>query len=600
MRTDPVKKLVPELIKLQKRRGYLDKDDMRELARKLFDDRDPDGGVDLPDGENIPEYRLYQVASFFNHFRFKAPPKVDIHVCRDLSCYMAGAMKFTQELDKLSKEIGGEQVHVDGCSCLGRCDQPVAWSINDRYLAGTSIDQAISIVQNAQEGKLPSHQRFDAPSTPWNIDPYAGGGRFEAVKKVLGDLKACGGDDNRLSAARQAIVKTLEDATLKGKGGPGEGTSGKWQKVITSRPGVERYVVCNADESEPGTFKDREILLHLANLVVEGVMIACLTIGAKRGYIYIRHEYPEQEAALESAIEEARSMGLLSDSNFPLGVEVFVSPGNYICGEQTALIEVIEGKRAEPRQRPPDLTVKGLFGVPTLINNVETLAWVPSILHKGADWYKSLGVNGCTGMRLVSLSGDIRKPGVYEVPLGATVRDLLERVGGMTRGEELKAFAPSGPSGGYLPAKLRRDRCDDAMIKVLFTPDQQEYDILDLKLDNGQFRKIDQVLGAAHVFYGSSRNMFDQAINATQFYRDESCGKCVPCRVGTEKLVEMARTGFVDGQQASTIQSIEVLSFVMNEASICGLGQVASNPLRTVISYFPLDLKSAPAADTRR
>ncbi|MBX9653794.1 NAD(P)H-dependent oxidoreductase subunit E [bacterium] len=575
MSAEPSAKIVPRLIKLQKEcGGYLPQERMRDLAEEL----------------EVPLYRLQAVASFFSHFRFDPPPRVEVLVCRDMACHMAGAESLCDGLESLAAEIGGKQIHIAGTSCLGRCDQPVAISINDRYYCGRDEFEIADLVRAAmdREASIDRNHRADAGSlkpTGWNIDPYDGEPRFTVLKSLLQ------ADD--FEAAREKFLKSIEESGLVGKGGPGAGPVKKWRAVINA-PGKTKYVVCNADESEPGTFKDRELMLRVPHLVVEGVLIACAVLDAEKGYIYVRHEYPEQVKMLERAIAQAKAIGLKrkrpDGSELRFDVDVFVSPGNYICGEQSALIEVIEGKRAEPRQRPPDLEIQGLFGKPTLVNNVETLAWIPSIITRGGKWYADLGINGAKGMRYSSISGDVKNPGVYEVPLGITVGELLDLCGGMAGGDTFKAFAPSGPSGGFLPRYIPRDKLPASFVQSVLSAEEKAYDLFKLPLDNNYFRyqlKGTMMLGAAHVFYGSRRRLLDEAINNTEFYRNESCGKCVPCRMGCQKLVEIGHHHLSGPNAPEMIDLVEELGEVMSSSSICGLGQVAANPLLSLIEFFP-------------
>jgi NADH:ubiquinone oxidoreductase subunit F (NADH-binding) len=368
-------------------------------------------------------------------------------------------------------------------------------------------------------------------------------------------------------------------------GGAGVPAGKKW-KDVRQAAGAEKYIICNADESEPGTFKDREILLRAAHLVVEGVILAGIATGATRGYIYLRHEYPEQAVALRAAIthaERQRVCGVnVGGLGFDFPVTVFVSPGGYICGEQSALIEAMEGKRAQPRNRPPELATNGLFDKPTLVNNVETFAWAPGIVlntvlgESPVNWYQALSPPG-RGRRLFSISGDVNNPGVYEVPIGAPLRVLIDAAGGVVGGEDnLTAVATSGPSGGFLPPKLKDAKNPDRMISLL-----------DVEMDIDAFRGIRASLGAGLVVYAGGPDMLDQAVNATEFFRNESCGKCVPCRVGSQKLVEIGwrvRAGRADVAEERT--TVRELDRAMELTSICGLGQVAPKPLATALQFF--------------
>jgi NADH:ubiquinone oxidoreductase subunit F (NADH-binding) len=348
---------------------------------------------------------------------------------------------------------------------------------------------------------------------------------------------------------------------------------------------------------------------------VEAVIVAGLLTDATEAFIYIRHEYPEQIAACEEAIRRAEELGMCGVEAPALGrpfrVSVFVSPGGYICGEQSALIEAMSDRRGEPRNMPPKLETNGLDDQPTLVSNVETFGWVPYILIRGGQQYAEMGVNGWRGRRFFSISGDVNRPGVYEVPMGLTLRDLIygeEYCRGMRGNRKLKAFAPSGPSGGFLPAKLtakaglpRDHTANKTWIEVAkrrgFDPQSQELDLLDMELELNLFRALSptQALGAGVVVYDETRDMVDQAVNAMQFYRAESCGKCVPCRLGSQKMAALGENMMAGritvGQWDGELQPVvRELGKVMEQSSICGLGRSVPVPLRTVTDYFKQDL----------
>jgi NADH:ubiquinone oxidoreductase subunit F (NADH-binding) len=351
-------------------------------------------------------------------------------------------------------------------------------------------------------------------------------------------------------------------------------------------------------------------------LVVEGVIIAGLLTNATQGFIYIRHEYAEQIAACRREIDRAEQLGLCGENASALGhpfpVEVFVSPGGYICGEQSALIEAMSDRRGEPRNLPPKLETNGLEDLPTIVSNVETYAWIPYICINSGKTYAGLGQNGWQGRRLFSVSGDVNRPGVYEVPMGMTVRDLLygeDYCQGIKDGRKLKAFAPSGPSGGFLPAKLTaeaglpRDHTNNkAWIELAgrrgFDPAARELEIADLELELNLFRALSptQALGAGLVVYAEGRDMLDQAVNALEFYRNESCGKCVPCRLGSQKLAALGKhlvQDQIDGDhwKSELLPLVRDMSKAIELASICGLGRSVPVPLRSVVNYFADDLR---------
>lgn len=426
----------------------------------------------------------------------------------------------------------------------------------------------------------------------------------------------------------ETILQELKDGDLRGMGGAGIPSI---QKLRDVRDAIRRariretdtrgFIVVNGDESEPGTFKDRELLLHLPHLIVEGVIIAGLITDATQGFIYIRHEYTEQITACRAEIRRAEQLGLCGRDASVLGrsfpISVFVSPGGYICGEQSALIEAMSDRRGEPRNLPPKLETNGLEDLPTIVSNVETYAWIPHIWLKGGKTYAELGVNGWQGRRLFSVSGDVKRPGVYEVPMGMTVRELLygeNYCRGIVGDRKLKAFAPSGPSGGFLPAKLtpraglpRDHTTNKAWIDLAkrrgFDPAATELDILDLELELNLFRALSptQALGAGLVVYAEDRDIVDQAVNAMEFYRNESCGKCVPCRLGSQKMASLG-THLMNNQIGATQWNDEImplmrdLSRAIELASICGLGRSVPVPLRCAVNYFGSDVEQHLAA----
>ncbi len=325
------------------------------------------------------------------------------------------------------------------------------------------------------------------------------------------------------------------------------------------------------------------------------MLLAGLITGARQGYLYIRHEYEEEREAVEEALAHAREAGVCGEnvlgSGLACSLEVFVSPGGYIQGEESALLEAMEDRRGEPRNKPPFPVHNGLFGKPTVINNVETLSWVPAIVLRGGAWYRDQGTHGATGMRFVSISGDVSRPGVYEVPFGQTVRELVvDTAGGVARGLRLKAIAPSGPSGGFLPAVLRAESLPPKFVQERFPPGAKTFDLLDLPLDLGTLGAMGSMLGAAFVVYNERRDMVEQALNCTEFFRNESCGKCVPCRMGSTKLTEVIRALMEGRFPRAELPLVGDLAGTMYQTSICGLGQVVGNAMMSVIKHFPEDL----------
>jgi NADH:ubiquinone oxidoreductase subunit F (NADH-binding) len=558
--------IVQELNGIQHRCGYLPNDELRALAERIRE----------------PLYRLHAVASFFPHYKLEPAHAVEVLVCRDMSCHLRGACRLQENLAGLGHELGGQHVEVKGVSCLGQCDRAPAVSINDRIYRGLPEGQLRAIIRSAHAKEPLREQRAEATPPPWKIDPYNGQPQYAALRRVVKERNF------------DWLLGELEKAKLIGMGGAGFPTHLKW-KAVRKEPGPVKYVVCNGDESEPGTFKDREILRCMPYLLVEGIVLAGLTSGATRGYIYIRHEFQEEIEAVQQAIRDAQAQGLCGERilgtelSFP--VEVFISPGGYICGEESALLEAMEDRRAEPRNKPPFPTQAGLYGKPTVINNVETLSWVPAILAHGGEWYAGQGQNGATGLRLVSISGDVNKPGVYETPFGLTVRELvMDIAGGMRDGQTLKAIATSGPSSGYLPAVLPGPLPEKFLKARSLPAGTAGFDILDMPLDGAHLKALDNYLGAAFVAVGDRACIVDMALNTTEFFRNESCGKCVPCRVGSQKLsimlAEMARGTF-----QGDLGIIGPLADTMTTTSICGLGMVASMPMTTLLKYFREELQ---------
>jgi NADH:ubiquinone oxidoreductase subunit F (NADH-binding)/NADH:ubiquinone oxidoreductase subunit E len=560
--------IVQALHEIQERCHYLPEDELKSLSQRL----------------SVPLHRIHEVASFFPHYRFTPPPAVEVHVCRDMACHLRGAARLQDRLESLANELGSAEVHVSGVSCLGQCDRAPAVTINDHVYRGKTEAELRSLVKLGMAREPLPRQQVDRSPQGWKIDPYNGKPTYEQVRRFVEKPDP------------EGVLNALKVADLRGMGGAGFRTHLKWS-AVRKEPGTLKYVVCNADESEPGTFKDRELLRRTPHLVIEGMVLAALVTGATKGFIYVRHEFEDEIDAVGEALVVAREQGILGENILGSGpafsLEIFVSPGGYIQGEETALLEAMEDRRGEPRNKPPFPTTSGLFSKPTVINNVETLSWVPSILKYGGEWYRDAGVNGATGMRFVSISGDITSPGVYEVPFGQTVRDLIfATAGGMRDGQQLKAIATSGPSGGFLPAKIRRELLPEKFAKERLAANAREYEILDLPLDLNVVGSMGGMLGAAFVVYGEEADIVESALNCLEFFRNESCGKCVPCRMGSQKLVEMVNRMLAGRFPVEHLDVIGQLADTMAGTSICGLGQVASNPITSVLKYFRDDVNT--------
>jgi NADH:ubiquinone oxidoreductase subunit F (NADH-binding) len=490
-----------------------------------------------------------------------------------MSCHLQGADKLVKDLRQRTRIMGSE-VSVKEVSCLGQCDRALAVSVNERIFSHATADSAMMAVSAAQanieiengdlSGDEPGCTHFSAVAEPGDSpygqfasDPYPPDGHYGALWQLLGTRDF------------DAVIRTLKEAGLAGMGGAGFPTSIKWD-TVRKAPGDQKYVVCNADESEPGTVKDRCIMECLPHLVIEGMIICGLVVGAKTGFLYIRHEYEYQQKILEEEIERCRHAGWLGENICGTGltfdIEIFVSPGGYICGEGSALLEAIEGNRAEPRIRPPNSATHGLWKKPTALNNVETFTLVPQILARGVEWYKAQGLTKtAAGLKFVSVSGDVQRPGIFEIRMGTPASEvILNLAGGPPKGKKVKAFAPSGAASGFLPPSF-----------------------LNVNLDFKSMAAAGTMLGSgAIVVCAEGRCMLDMALNSVKFFRNESCGKCVPCRMGSQKLVDLL-TGWTQGRgKAEDIELIEALSETLKQTSICGLGQFIPYSILSVLHHF--------------
>src|ERR1700690_1700423 len=401
-----------ELREIQRQFGYLPADELKALGSKI----------------DVPLYRLHGVASFYPHFHLTPPPKVDVRVCRDMSCHLRGADELRKELDKSALQSANPDVAISSVSCLGRCDRAPAIAINDQIFTDLAAIQVHAMIGELLSGVPLSAGPHANHRVSCAIDPYQSEAPYQAVRNFLKSRDFAG------------ALEILKASGLRGLGGAGFPTESKWQMVRQAQS-AEKFVVCNADESEPGTFKDRFILSKIPHLVLEGMILAGLLTGAQKGILYIRHEYEEQEKILDEEIARCKKMGLFGanilGTELSFDIELFVSPGGYICGEETALLEAIEGKRAEPRNKPPFPVTHGLWNQPTVINNVETFCLATVILTRGADWFKAQGKNGSVGMKFVGISGDVVRPGIFEVPMGTSYDELIhEHAGGIADGRK--------------------------------------------------------------------------------------------------------------------------------------------------------------------
>jgi len=476
---------------------------------------------------------VYEVASFYAHFQIieddGPAPALTVRVCDGPACAMAGAADLLRRVG----ETTGQDIRVTPAPCMGRCDSAPVVAVGQNYLTATTADQVCSSVASKDKN---TH----ATELPGGSQGQDNGGY-----RVLG---SCLSGQRRF----EDIVSTLKDSGLRGLGGAGFPSGVKWQ-FVRDEPGP-RALVVNADEGEPGTFKDRHILASAPHRFLEGALIAAWAVEASDTYIYLRDEYPDIRRSLAAVITEAEHAGITSHTRLHLRR----GAGAYICGEESAMLESIEGNRGLPRQKPPFPSQKGLFGCPTLIHNVETLYWATEILEKGSQWYQQAG-----RPHFFSVSGRVNSPGIKLAPAGITVNDLIDKhCGGMSDGHTFKAYLPGGASGGMLPARLG-----------------------DLPLDFGSLDDYGCFVGSAAIIVLSQKdNLADMVRALMGFFEEESCGQCTPCRTGTEKAVAMMNAPSWD------LPVLSQLCEAMTDASICGLGQAAPNPLRSLLNHFPEDV----------
>jgi NADH:ubiquinone oxidoreductase subunit F (NADH-binding)/NADH:ubiquinone oxidoreductase subunit E len=539
-------RLLERLGELQEAEGYLKAEALEALAR----------------AERVPLYRIQELVSFYPHFRTSPPPRVRVALCRDMCCWLAGAAGCHERIRRSLE--GAEGVEIHEVSCLGRCDRAPAAAINDVPLPARDAEQISAWAMQPDSATAAGAM----PRRIWRCDPYPDArARYGVLRELLGQ--------GRDEAGRRVLVE-LKESGLRGRGGAGFPASAKWE-LVRGEARTPKYVICNADESEPGTFKDRVLLAEVPHLVIEGMVVAGLTVGAAHGILFIRHEYEPERRAFQAALEQARADRLIGrnvlGSGWDFELAVFVSPGGYILGEETALLEALEDRRGEPRNKPPFPGTHGLHGLPTLINNVETLAMVPAIVRHGSVWWKGQGRPGFAGLKIMAVSGHVERPGVYEVPVGMTVRELIELAGGVAGGQALKAFAPGGASSQFLPASQ-----------------------VDLALDFEPVARAGSMLGSgALVVVAEGTDMLALAANVVRFFRNESCGKCVPCRVGTEKAAAILDDVSSGQRPRRALELLPELAEAMTLTSICGLGQAALNPALSVLQHWPDEARRAPA-----
>ena len=516
--------LIENLHLIQDRHGHIPAAHVVALAREM----------------KLAMTEVYEVATFYHHFDVvkegeKAPPALTVRVCDSLSCELSGSNELIQGL----KKSLGDKVRVIPAPCVGRCEQAPVAVVGQNPVAQATVDKVKALVAGNKDqcavGKYVSYAEYRKQ-----------GGYDIAIECLSGKRDV------------ESLIKTMEHSGLRGLGGAGFPSGRKW-RIVRGEKGP-RVMAVNIDEGEPGTFKDRHYLERDPHRFLEGVIIAAWTVQISEVYIYLRDEYAGVRAILEKEIK-----ALQANPPCPLP-PIFLrrGAGAYICGEESAMIESIEGKRGMPRLRPPYVAQVGLFGYPTLEHNMETLYWVRDILEKGADWFAGHGRNGRKGLRSFSVSGRVNKPGVHLAPAGITVKELIaEYCGGMLPGHQFYGYLPGGASGGILPATMA-----------------------DIPLDFDTLNPYGCFIGSAAVIILSDQDKARGAArNVMKFFADESCGQCTPCRVGTAKALQL-----MDAPKWNR-GLLEELSGAMADASICGLGQAAPNPIRTVIKYFPKEVE---------
>jgi formate dehydrogenase beta subunit len=482
---------------------------------------------------------VYEVATFYAHFDVvmedeSPPPPMTVRVCDSLTCALRGAQSLLADLPAAL----GSGVRVVRAPCMGGChNAPVTAIGHALHEHATVANVAAAIKKGESHPHLPDYREFDE---------YRADGGYALLTQCLSGKMPL-----------EDLLKRLEDSNLRGLGGAGFPTGRKW-RFVRAEP-KPRLMAVNADEGEPGTFKDRHYLETDPHRFLEGMLIGAWAVEAPDVYMYLRDEYPQCRILLEAEIAKLEAAGLAKH----VRIHLRRGAGAYICGEESAMLESIEGKRGLPRHKPPYPSQVGLFGRPTLINNVETLFWVRDIVEKGPEWFASQGRRGRKGPRSFSVSGRVKNPGVKLAPAGITVRELIdEYCGGMADGHAFKGYLPGGASGGILPASMA-----------------------DLPLDFGTLEQHGCFIGSAAVVVLSDKDdMREVALNLLRFFEDESCGQCTPCRVGTEKAVKLMENRRWDKPL------IEELTQVMSDASICGLGQAAMNPVKMVLKHFPEDV----------
>ncbi|MEP3525554.1 MAG: NAD(P)H-dependent oxidoreductase subunit E [Hyphomicrobiales bacterium] len=490
----------------------------------------------LAEEMRLAQAEVYEVATFYAHFDVvkegeQSPPDLTIRVCDSLSCELAGAQKLLKDLGK--KYGGGSKVRVQRAPCMGRCDTAPTLELGHNHIDHATVEKVETAVNAGDtHHKIPPYETLNA---------YKADGGYQALETLRS------GDQTP-----DQLQETILSSGLRGLGGAGFPSGKKWS-FVRAEPGP-RYLAVNGDEGEPGTFKDRYYLERTPHLFLEGMLIAAWAIEAETCFIYMRDEYPAVLEILATEIKALEAAGIAPEGY----IDLRRGAGAYICGEESAMIESIEGKRGIPRHRPPFVAQVGIFNRPTLVHNIETLHWIAKICREGPQVLSSTELNGRKGLRSYSVSGRVKKPGVKLLPAGSTITDIIEACGGMLDGHEFKAYQPGGPSSGLLPASIN-----------------------DVPLDFDTLQPLGTFIGSAAVVILSDKDSArDAALNMLKFFEDESCGQCTPCRNGCEKAVKLMQADAWDQDLLTD------LCDVMADASICGLGQAAPNPIKLTMQHF--------------
>jgi NADH-quinone oxidoreductase subunit F len=541
--------LLPALHAVQDYYGYISKDGAAAISTLL----------------NVPLADVFGVIEFYALFNQSPLKKTIIHVCNDPVCAMAGSESIMKMVPRLTPAINQthDQFTVERAPCLGLCEHAPAIMIKDKPINAQDIQTWQDLIewkgkspQSIVSGDIRWLTKNCGNNAPTSLESYQKNGGYTSLEKAL-------------QSTPQQIIDWIKQSGLVGRGGAAFPTGIKWEGAARA-PGETKYVVCNGDEAEPGTFKDRVIMEDDPHLVIEGMIINAYAIGAQKGFFYIRGEYKNAYQIILNAIYEAEQAGYLGNSilstNFNFEIEVRRGAGAYICGEETALFESIEGKRGFPRIKPPFPTTQGLYGKPTVINNVETLSNIPIILSLGVENYRAIGSEKSPGSKLFCISGDIQKPGLYEVPFGVTLRHLIENLaGGIHPGHTIKGILIGGAAGAFA------------------SPDQ-----LDVKLTFEDLRSADLPLGSGVItVFNETRNMLEILTRLAYFFAEESCGKCYPCQIGTQRQLEIVQRMQEYQINHSDYETLMDIGITMTDTSLCGLGQTAFSAIKSAMRIWP-------------